>query len=140
MLENRVVARQNRFCSYGRQVQQPVTFFDLCCAANQLAYTSQAEKKRFLAIWTIKRLGDSAMNKMHRAGLALVLAACAMPALAQESEQEMRPYVSGGYTYTYQDNDRNSDNGNGRSEEHTSELQSLMRISYAVFCLKKKKQ
>src|SRR3546814_8975351 len=35
------------------------------------------------------------------------------------------------------------DNANGlrvlRSEEHTSELQSLMRISYAVFCLKKKK-
>src|SRR3546814_8781344 len=28
----------------------------------------------------------------------------------------------------------------GRSEEHTSELQSLMRISYAVFCLTKKKQ
>src|SRR3546814_6941924 len=28
----------------------------------------------------------------------------------------------------------------GRSEEHTSELQSLMRISYAVFCLKKKKK
>src|SRR3546814_6062384 len=29
---------------------------------------------------------------------------------------------------------------NERSEEHTSELQSLMRISYAVFCLKKKKK
>src|SRR3546814_5260900 len=29
--------------------------------------------------------------------------------------------------------------GTTRSEEHTSELQSLMRISYAVFCLKKKK-
>src|SRR3546814_3806755 len=29
--------------------------------------------------------------------------------------------------------------GSHRSEEHTSELQSLMRISYAVFCLKKKK-
>src|SRR3546814_10243955 len=29
--------------------------------------------------------------------------------------------------------------GGERSEEHTSELQSLMRISYAVFCLKKKK-
>src|SRR3546814_7489410 len=29
--------------------------------------------------------------------------------------------------------------GTSRSEEHTSELQSLMRISYAVFCLKKKK-
>src|SRR3546814_4461973 len=31
------------------------------------------------------------------------------------------------------------DQGIARSEEHTSELQSLMRISYAVFCLKKKK-
>src|SRR3546814_6458625 len=31
------------------------------------------------------------------------------------------------------------DAGIARSEEHTSELQSLMRISYAVFCLKKKK-
>src|SRR3546814_3347461 len=30
--------------------------------------------------------------------------------------------------------------GAARSEEHTSELQSLMRISYAVFCLKKKKK
>src|SRR3546814_5348248 len=30
--------------------------------------------------------------------------------------------------------------GPTRSEEHTSELQSLMRISYAVFCLKKKKK
>src|SRR3546814_1889953 len=36
---------------------------------------------------------------------------------------------------------RHDEHGNhptGRSEEHTSELQSLMRISYAVFCLKKK--
>src|SRR3546814_1583825 len=34
-----------------------------------------------------------------------------------------------------------ADQGTGeRSEEHTSELQSLMRISYAVFCLKKKKK
>src|SRR3546814_5026635 len=32
------------------------------------------------------------------------------------------------------------DVGKTRSEEHTSELQSLMRISYAVFCLKKHKQ
>src|SRR3546814_5220403 len=33
-----------------------------------------------------------------------------------------------------------SDRGAVRSEEHTSELQSLMRISYAVFCLQKKKK
>src|SRR3546814_3954437 len=39
--------------------------------------------------------------------------------------------------------DRSHDGGHDqerRSEEHTSELQSLMRISYAVFCLKKKKK
>src|SRR3546814_6663575 len=34
---------------------------------------------------------------------------------------------------------RRSKRSSHRSEEHTSELQSLMRISYAVFCLKKKK-
>src|SRR3546814_5971698 len=34
---------------------------------------------------------------------------------------------------------RSRDTHQDRSEEHTSELQSLMRISYAVFCLKKKK-
>src|SRR3546814_2689586 len=33
---------------------------------------------------------------------------------------------------------RSEANGSDRSEEHTSELQSLMRISYAVFCLQKK--
>src|SRR3546814_6813780 len=35
---------------------------------------------------------------------------------------------------------RRSGGGRQRSEEHTSELQSLMRISYAVFCLKTKKK
>src|SRR3546814_2807304 len=35
---------------------------------------------------------------------------------------------------------RHANKAFGRSEEHTSELQSLMRISYAVFCLKKKKK
>src|SRR3546814_2426349 len=37
------------------------------------------------------------------------------------------------------DSPPNELSGGQRSEEHTSELQSLMRISYAVFCLKKKK-
>src|SRR3546814_1924847 len=36
------------------------------------------------------------------------------------------------------DGDTEPDRAGRRSEEHTSELQSLMRISYAVFCLKKK--
>src|SRR3546814_6983015 len=52
-----------------------------------------------------------------------------MPRLA-----EFRPefiFISAGFD-AHRDDDM-------RSEEHTSELQSLMRISYAVFCLKKKK-
>src|SRR3546814_10890543 len=36
--------------------------------------------------------------------------------------------------------ERHHGDGNHRSEEHTSELQSLMRSSYAVFCLKKKQR
>src|SRR3546814_2036478 len=39
-----------------------------------------------------------------------------------------------------QDVDPRLSHSDARSEEHTSELQSLMRISYAVFCLKKKKK
>src|SRR3546814_3128999 len=38
------------------------------------------------------------------------------------------------------DRRRRGEGGGARSEEHTSELQSLMRTSYAVFCLKKKIQ
>src|SRR3546814_11623775 len=41
-------------------------------------------------------------------------------------------------TYTHFPGERLRPLGHRRSEEHTSELQSLMRISYAVFCLKKK--
>src|SRR3546814_2406884 len=45
------------------------------------------------------------------------------------------------YLRKWQDYERKAKDGKAkpRSEEHTSELQSLMRISYAVFCLKKKK-
>src|SRR3546814_6364088 len=46
---------------------------------------------------------------------------------AQKSEARLK--IGSGY---------NRDDHQARSEEHTSELQSLMRISYAVFCLKKK--
>src|SRR3546814_6128421 len=51
-----------------------------------------------------------------------------LPAPAQVSNVEIVE-TPGGAIVTYK-----------RSEEHTSELQSLMRISYAVFCLKKKKK
>src|SRR3546814_4394707 len=46
-------------------------------------------------------------------------------------------YLSMGAAMTYAQLDERSRHFAARSEEHTSELQSLMRISYAVFCLKK---
>src|SRR3546814_2121671 len=72
--------------------------------------------RAFGATW-----GATAMNPtMHRSFLAVALAtALAGCTLAPTYERPAAPV---------------------RSEEHTSELQSLMRISYAVFCLKKKKQ
>src|SRR3546814_8959770 len=55
------------------------------------------------------------------------------------SSQEMYPPCSWCWPADARNQYRQPTPGYGRSEEHTSELQSLMRISYAVFCLKKKK-
>src|SRR3546814_1408361 len=56
-----------------------------------------------------------------------------LEAVAEARRGEIDRIVAGG-------GDGTVDEGFVRSEEHTSELQSLMRISYPVFCLKKKKQ
>src|SRR3546814_6666010 len=54
------------------------------------------------------------------------------------ADREMLPEgKAGAVLQLFRDTPREWD---ARSEEHTSELQSLMRISYAVFCLKKKKK
>src|SRR3546814_9041930 len=70
---------------------------------------------------------------------AAPISVAAMQALVQSMEtkhgpsQENRLCVDGG-----DDRDDPDCGLRGRSEEHTSELQSLMRLSYAVFCLKNK--
>src|SRR3546814_4271371 len=62
--------------------------------------------------------------------------------LSRPSFGQLNPGLS--YVVSYVNTIQNSGSGGNpdldRSEEHTSELQSLMRISYAVFCLKKKKK
>src|SRR3546814_6917019 len=50
------------------------------------------------------------------------------------------PRIRSGHSLVDDDRRRGAELRCDRSEEHTSELQSLMRISYAVFCLKKKNQ
>src|SRR3546814_8651948 len=61
-----------------------------------------------------------------------------------ELEGQFDSSMSVGASWSMADRDMDlvglANGGTGRSEEHTSELQSLMRISYAVFCLKKKKR
>src|SRR3546814_9798443 len=69
-------------------------------------------------LWSaLTSLATAPVAERTLTGLAVLLQ-------SQELKQALAPYLVGGPW--------------GRSEAHTSELQSLMRISYAVFCLKKK--
>src|SRR3546814_3901452 len=68
-----------------------------------------------------------------------LVAAAQQVYLATADPAGMCPYVPAGLAHGDQQTWRLSAAICARSEEHTSELQSLMRNSYAVFCLKKKK-
>src|SRR3546814_2268475 len=59
---------------------------------------------------------------------------------SDRSEAISRAYLPSGSPVSLTVHPERSEAKSKRSEEHTSELQSLMRISYAVFCLKKKIQ
>src|SRR3546814_2819182 len=75
----------------------------------------------YTTLFRSPRTGRSIMDRT-----VLVVNTSNMPVAAREASV----YVGATIAEYYRDM---------RSEEHTSELQSLMRISYAVFCLKKKK-
>src|SRR3546814_4942498 len=68
--------------------------------------------------------------------LATALLAALFPELGIETWQRLKSY--GEVEMLVSRDDMEKYGAVARSEEHTSELQSLMRISYAVFCLKKK--
>src|SRR3546814_11710981 len=72
-----------------------------------------------------------------RAALRIARELISMPAFDAFRGPE---YAPGADVQSDADLDQYIRNSANRSEEHTSELQSLMRISYAVFCLKKKKK
>src|SRR3546814_3340157 len=87
----------------------------------------------------------SSRRRHTRCALVTGVQTCALP-ISCLSHACLRCHFTGQIILMIADdmacNTRNSNPGTiyNRSEEHTSELQSLMRISYAVFCLKKKKK
>src|SRR3546814_3160040 len=80
----------------------------------------------------------------NRASVPVVTAAATAPAVFDGSASGLRlrrcPQIFLHDVGREPDTFERHPRGSGRSEEHTSELQSLMRISYAVFCLKTKKE
>src|SRR3546814_3355808 len=92
--------------------------------------------------------GEHRRMLIHRKGageMALVLGAAEIMALKQLGREDDLRALVGGFAHEcgYRVDIVVDAVGEGkleRSDEHTSELQSLMRISYAVFCLQKKKQ
>src|SRR3546814_4868302 len=78
-------------------------------------------------LWGCWRMKSIVKGGGLMAGAALLLSGCG----SLDGKREAGPMASPAPATT---------GVTDRSEEHTSELQSLMRISYAVFCLKKKKR
>src|SRR3546814_6914756 len=74
----------------------------------------------------------------RRSFLTTLLAAAALPAWARAQPANPDVVIIGAGAAGLAAAHALAAQGLSRSEEHTSELQSLMRISYAVFCLKKK--
>src|SRR3546814_10708961 len=100
---------------------------DVCSSDLQFAVWGESQGGH-AALWT------AIAAKSYAPELRLVGTAAAAPPtdladnMRKASEPNVRALLMGFTMYSW-----------SRSEEHTSELQSLMRISYAVFCLKKKK-
>src|SRR3546814_1787451 len=100
---------------------------DVCTSDLKLRRRPMQEPRHQLARFQAQRLRRGGCDGLLRPRLVLQLAGLQMQALRREASR--RPVRL-----------RDPAAGRFRSEEHTSELQSLMRISYAVFCLKKKKK
>src|SRR3546814_10717788 len=96
-------------------------------AGKTVGITSNGSTTDFFALWAADQAGGD-ITRVPVGGGALI------PSLISGNVEAISAYPPLSYKLEL--------SGDGRilrSEEHTSELQSLMRISYAVFCLKKKK-
>src|SRR3546814_5481577 len=117
---------------------------DLCDAFGMPAENAAMEKGVHPNGWTRANI-DAMRGQLKRLGLAIdwsrELATCDADYYGQEQALFLDLFAAGLVTRkeSYVNWDPVDRTVLARSEEHTSELQSLMRISYAVFCLKKKK-
>src|SRR3546814_19652918 len=115
-------------CCFLKTRQPPIsTLTDTLCPYTTL-FRSVEERPRL--VHGVEALGLLAAHVYARAGDD------AEAGLLEAVDDLARDIAPGGIRL----DDREGSFDGHRSEEHTSELQSLMRISYAVFCLKKKKK
>src|SRR3546814_3462939 len=91
----------------------------------------------FDAVFTAWRENDGASFALDAGFLAAAARACVRTELAEDADDETESGVPGATIVDMPALPELRDAMSLRSEEHQSELQSLMRISYAVFCLKK---
>src|SRR3546814_5237130 len=107
---------------FGEPLQQPIEHAPVGLAREELVAIDKIQQRHRFAP---KRMDDMAIID----DMAMFAAAFGAAARKRKercaAEEQLKPIVVKSHSQ--------------RSEEHTSELQSLMRISYAVFCLKKKK-
>src|SRR3546814_3300050 len=106
---------------------------DVCSSDLDAGEATIAEGERSSAFGAT---ASASGNLSTALGQGAAASAAGAVALGQGSVADQANTVSVGTTTSQR---RIVNVADGRSEEHTSELQSLMRISYAVFCLKKKK-
>src|SRR3546814_6581983 len=112
---------------------------DVCSSDLRCALRHPQCVRALILIDTQAQTEDAAKTE----GYKQMLEAWAQHGLPQQIADTVAQIILGpGWSGTpaWQDKWRGWQAHNLRSEEHTSELQSLMRISYAVFCLKKKKK
>src|SRR3546814_3142911 len=107
-------------------------WFDVCCFVFFFLMIRRPPRStRTDTLFPYTTLFRSSGKYALSSGLSCVTGACGA-ALAPSDAHEKRPIAHRAAPAPL--------SSSRRSEEHTSELQSLMRISYAVFCLKKKKK
>src|SRR3546814_1359427 len=100
----------------------------------QLTFHIELLKQLVFADIRADHLGDLPIIEQHPEAEAI------RAAIIGNDRQALDPRIPYGRDKAFGITRKPETAGHDRSEEHTSELQSLMRISYAVFCLKKKKK